>query len=88
MFDIRIVNLDAGSYLRMMPEKSLAKAEKENQICLDHRSTFTPMVYYADSGGLSRTKEVSRTTQLQAEAGILVNVWLCEGEDITSTSEV
>ena len=26
MFDIRIVNLDAGSYLRMTPEKSLAKA--------------------------------------------------------------
>ena len=29
MFDIRIVNLDAGSYLRMTPEKVLAKAEKE-----------------------------------------------------------
>ena len=28
MFDIRIVNLDAGSYLRMTPEKALAKAEK------------------------------------------------------------
>ena len=26
MFDIRIVNLDAGSYLRMTTEKSLAKA--------------------------------------------------------------
>ena len=26
MFDIRIVNLDAGSYLRMTPEKALAKA--------------------------------------------------------------
>ena len=26
MFDIRIANLDAGSYLRMTPEKSLAKA--------------------------------------------------------------
>ena len=25
MFDIRIVNLDMGSYLRMTPEKSLAK---------------------------------------------------------------
>ena len=50
MFDIRIVNLDPGSYLRMTPEKSLAKAEKENkdlylQVCLDHRPTFTPMVY-------------------------------------------
>ena len=28
MFDIRIVNLDMGSYLCMMPEKALAKAEK------------------------------------------------------------
>ena len=26
MFSIRIVNLDAGSYLRMMPEKALAKS--------------------------------------------------------------
>ena len=31
MFDIRIVNLDAGSYLRMTPEKSLANAEKEKK---------------------------------------------------------
>ena len=28
MFDIIIVNLDAGSYLRMTPKKDLAKAEK------------------------------------------------------------
>ena len=50
MFEIRIVNLDAGSYLRMTPEKALAKAEKEKkgfylQACLEHRSTFNPMVY-------------------------------------------
>ena len=31
MFDIIIVNLDAGSYLSMTPEKGLAKAEKENK---------------------------------------------------------
>ena len=31
MFEIRIVNLDAGSYLRMNPEKDLAKAEKEKK---------------------------------------------------------
>ena len=31
MFDIRIVNLDAGSYLLMTPEKALAKAEKEKK---------------------------------------------------------
>ena len=52
MFDIRIVNLDAGSYLRMTPEKALAKAEKEKkdlylQVCQSRR-TFTPMVYSAD----------------------------------------
>ena len=35
MFDIRIVNLDAGSYLRMTPEMALAKAEKEKKgLCL------------------------------------------------------
>ena len=28
MFDIQIVNLDAGSYLRMTPEKALSKSEK------------------------------------------------------------
>ena len=28
MFDIQIVNLDVGSYLRMTPKKALAKAEK------------------------------------------------------------
>ena len=31
MFDIIIVNLNAGSYLYMMPEKALAKAEKEKK---------------------------------------------------------
>ena len=46
-------NLDLGSYLRMMQEKSLAKAEKENkdlylQAFLYCRRTFTPMVYSAD----------------------------------------
>ena len=29
MFSIRIVNLDAGSYLQMTPEKALAKTEKK-----------------------------------------------------------
>ena len=53
MFDIRIGNLDAGSYLRMVPEKALAKVEKEKndlylQACLERRRTFTPMVYSAD----------------------------------------
>ena len=53
MFDIRIVNLDVGSYLRMTPEKALANAEKEKndfylQAFLERRRTFTPMVYYVD----------------------------------------
>ena len=35
MSDIRIINLDAGSYLLMTPEKALAKAEKEDKdLCL------------------------------------------------------
>ena len=53
MFDIRIINLDVGSYLCMTPEKALSKAEKENkdlypQSCLERRRTFTPMVYSTD----------------------------------------
>ena len=53
MFDILNANLDAGSYLRMTPEKDLAKAEKEKkdlylQDCLERRRNFTCMVYSAD----------------------------------------
>ena len=53
MLNIRIVNLDAGSYLCMTPEKALVKSEKEKkdlylQACLERRRTFTPMVYSAD----------------------------------------
>ena len=53
MFNIRIVNLDAGAYLRMTPEKALAKAENEKkdlylQACLGRSSIFTPMVYSAE----------------------------------------
>ena len=49
MFDIRIVNLDAGSYLRMMPKKDFAKAEMDEkdlylQACLERRPYFTPIV--------------------------------------------
>ena len=44
-FEIRIVNLNAVSYLRMTPEKSLTKEEKENkdlylQACLGRRRTL------------------------------------------------
>ena len=53
MFDIRIFNLDAGSYLRMTPEKDLSKAEKEKkdlylQDYLERRRNFTQLVYSAD----------------------------------------
>ena len=36
MFGIIIVNLDAGSYLRMTPEQSLAKVEKDNKYLYLH----------------------------------------------------
>ena len=62
MFDIRIVNLDEGSYLRMTSEKALSKAEKEKKYlylhaCLECRSTFTPMVYSAD--GMPRSEALA-----------------------------
>ena len=69
MFDIRIVNLDAGSYLCMTPEKALAKAEKENkdlylQTCLERRRPFTPMVYYVD--GIPRAEDLAAQKRLAA----------------------
>ena len=69
MFDIRIVNLDMGSYLRMMPEKALAKADKEKkdlylQACLERRRTFTPMVYSAD--GIPRAEVLATQKRLAA----------------------
>ena len=53
MFGIRIVNLDVGSYLRMIPERIFAKTEEQNkdlylQSCLEHRRSFMPMVYSAE----------------------------------------
>ena len=49
MFNIRIVNLDTGYYLRTTPEKAPAKADKEKkylylQSCLERRGNFSPMV--------------------------------------------
>ena len=69
MFDIRIFNLDAGSYLRMTPEKALAKTEKEKkdlylQACLERRRSFTPMVYYAD--GISGAEALAAQKRLAA----------------------
>ena len=47
IFDIRIINLDADSYLRMTPEKALANAEKKKkkfylQAYLKRRRTLLP----------------------------------------------
>ena len=69
MFDIRIVNLDAGSYLRTTPEKALETAEKEKkdlylQACMEHRMTFTPMVYSAD--GIPGAEDLAAQKRLAA----------------------
>ena len=69
MFDIRIFNLDTGSYLRMTPKKALAKAEKEKkdfylQACIKRRRTFTPMVYSAD--GMPGAEDLAAQKRLAA----------------------
>ena len=69
MFDIKIVNLDTGSYLRMKPEKALAKAEKEKkewylQASLERRRTFTPMVYSVD--GITGAEALAAQKRLSA----------------------
>ena len=65
MFDIIIVNLDAGSHLCMTPEKALAKAERQNkdlylQYCLERRRNFTPMVYSAEGMLVSESLAAQR----------------------------
>ena len=69
MFDIRIFNHNAGSYLRMTPEKALSKAEKEKndlylQACLERRITFTPMVYSSD--GIPGAEAIAAQKRLAA----------------------
>ena len=69
MFDIRIVNLNAGSYLRMTPQKALAKVEMEKkdlylQACLERKRTFTSMVYSAD--GIPGVEALSAQKRLVA----------------------
>ena len=61
MFDIRIINLNAGSYLRIKPKEDLVKTDtdKKNlhlQACLGCRRSFTLMVYSAD--GIPRTEAI------------------------------
>ena len=69
MFDIIIFNLYVGSYLHMITEKSLAKAEKDKknlylQACLECRHYFTPMVYSVD--GIPRAEALSAQKILAA----------------------
>ena len=69
LFDVRIVNLDAGSYLPQTSEKALATAEKDKkdkylQPCLERRRSFTPMVYSAD--GIPRTEAVAEQRRLSS----------------------
>ena len=47
------VNIDAGYYICMSPEKALEKAEKEKkdnylQTCIYHRSNFTTLLFSVD----------------------------------------
>ena len=51
LFEIKIVNLDASSYLHHTSAKALAMAEKEKkdkyfQTFLERRRSFTHMVYF------------------------------------------
>ena len=69
MFDIRITNLNSGSYLRMTLEKALAEVEKKKkylylQACLERRRTFTPMVYSAD--GITGAEALAPQNRLAA----------------------
>ena len=53
IFDVRIINLYAGSYLCMTPEKVLAKAYQEKkekffQPCLERRCHFDPYIFSSD----------------------------------------
>ena len=61
LFDMRIFNLDAVSYLRQTSAKALETADKKKkdkylQPCLERRHSFTPMVHSAD--GITGTYSV------------------------------
>ena len=80
MFDIRIVNFNAGSYLRMTPEKAIVKAEKEKKdlylkACLERRTTFTLMIYYTDvipgAEALDAQKRLVTLLRYKLKQGIL-----------------
>ena len=62
LFEMRIFNLYAGSYIRQMSAKALTMAKngkKYNylQPCLERRRSFNPMVYSMD--GIPRTEAVA-----------------------------
>ena len=97
MFNIIIVNLDKGSYLRMTPEKALAKAEKEKkdlylQACLDHRRTFTPMVYSADripgAEALTEQKRLAAVLMYKLKQEYSEMCGFVKGADVTRDSEI
>ena len=53
MFDTRIINLDTGSYLHMIPKNSLVNVENNKkklylQACLECGRSFITMLYSAD----------------------------------------
>ena len=67
IFDIKIVNLDTGFYLRQTSAKVLETAEKEKkdnylQPCLESRTFLTPMVYSMD--GFPGTEDVAEHQRL------------------------
>ena len=73
LFDIHIVNLDAGSYLYQTSAKALKTAEKKKnrnylQPCLERRHYLPPMVYSADE--ITRTEAVASQRRL---ASLLIN---------------
>ena len=97
MFDIIFVNLSTVSYLHMMTEEALAKAEKEKkdlclQACLERRRTFTPMVYSADgipgAEALAAQKRLAALLSYKLKREYSKNVWICEIKDVTSNSEI
>ena len=67
LFDMRIVSLDASSYMRQTSTKDLATAEKEKkenyfQICLELKCSFASMVYSID--GIPRMDDLAAQRRL------------------------
>ena len=97
MFDIIIVNLNAGSYLHMTPKKALEKENKDKkglylQACLERRCSFTLMLYSADEiTGVEALVEhkiivLLLSFKMKREYSELCGV--CKGQYVTKNSEV